>query len=171
MESIKDDVNSAVPRYFLGHAYLDLNESEKALNEFTEAARLEPHTAKLYVGLGFAYYKMKNYREAFAALQHAQALDPNADELLSGLGAVYAQLRDYKKAEAMLRAALEREPDHLTNHYNLGMVCVLRKNRNCALSEYNYLRMKGESLANKLFTGIYSDKVIDASAYQSKSRP
>ena len=91
--------------------------------------------------------------------------------MLSGLGAVYAQLHEYKKAAGLLRGAIEREPDHSIDHYNLGIVCLLQKNRDCALEQYNYLRMRTDPLATTLFNGIHSDKVIDVSAYHQRIRP
>jgi tetratricopeptide (TPR) repeat protein len=167
LAAIADDANSAVPRYFLAHTYLDIGDGPKAIATFEDAARLEP-AAKIYVGLAFAYYTVKNYNRALASLQQAKELDPSTPELLSGLGAVYAQLRDYKKAEGVLRQAVEREPDHVADHFNLGMVCLLEKNRDCALSEYNVLRMKSDPLAKTLLDNIDSNKVIDVNAFKAR---
>jgi tetratricopeptide (TPR) repeat protein len=111
---------------------------------------------------------MKKYDLALTALQHAKDLDPNADELLSALGAVYAQMHEYKKAEEIIREALARNPDHPTNHFNLGVVCLMRKNRDCAFSEYNYLRLKDDPRAEILLSRINSNKVLDASAYKPR---
>lgn len=166
--AIKEE-DSGVPLYFLGHTYLDLGDELKAVATFEDAARFEPRSARIFVGLGFAYYSTKDYNHALTALEHAKAIDPNADELWSGLGLVYARLHEYKKAEEVLREALAREPDNVTDHFNLGAVCLLRKNRDCALSEYNYLRIKNDPRAQALFGSIYSSRVIDARAY--KPRP
>jgi len=48
------------------------------------------------------------------------------------------------------------------------MVCLQRKNRDCALSEYNYLRLKSDLLAQTLLGGIYSNKILDARAYRAQ---
>jgi tetratricopeptide (TPR) repeat protein len=170
LEAIGKRDHSAVPQYYLGYAYLDLGESKKAIGAFEQSARIEPTTAKIFVGLAFGYYQLKKYDRALSYFQQAHKLDPDTEELLSGLGVVYAQLRKYDQAELTLRAALERDPDHPTNRFNLGIVCLLRKNRECALREYNYLKMAGDPLAKKLFASIYRDKVVDVTAYGNKPR-
>jgi hypothetical protein len=48
------------------------------------------------------------------------------------------------------------------------MVCLARKDRNCALSQYNYLKIMGHSLAKPRFRAVFSGRIVDASAYQSK---
>ena len=43
---------------------------KKGLSAFQEAVRIEPHTARVHVGLGFACLKLEKYQEA---LQHFRA--------------------------------------------------------------------------------------------------
>lgn len=159
--------DSAVPYYFLGSAYLDSGKAKKAVDAFEQALRLEPRTARIHVGLGFAYFKLKQHDKALGYFQQAYKLDPEVAHALSGMGATYAELREYRKAEEVLREALTFR-DNPTVRYNLGMVCLARKNRDCALSQYNYLKIMGHSLAKSLFRAVFRGKIVDASAYQSK---
>lgn len=170
LEAARNYATSAVPKYFLGHAYLDLGDMPKSISAFEEAARIEPTTAKVFIGLGTAYFKANKYERALSSFQQARQLDGKVNEALSGIGAAYAQLRKYDKAEAVLREVLLRDPGHHVSRYNLGVVCLLRKNRECALTQYNYLKMNGDVLAKRLFTSIHGDKVVDVTAYQNQHR-
>ena len=161
--------DSAVPYYFLGSAYLDSGKVKKAVNAFEQAMRLEPRTARIYVGLGFAYFKLKQHDKALGYFKQAYKLDPEVGHALSGMGATYAELGEYRKAEEVLRNALTLR-DNPTVRYNLGMVCLARKDRDCALSQYNYLKIMGHSLAKPLFRAVFREKIVDASAYQNNQR-
>ena len=155
--------DSAVPQYFLGLAYLDLGEVDKALSALLKAVRLEPEAAKIHVGLGFAYFKLNRSQEAIKSFEHARTLDPKVRHALVGIGATYAQMKDYVKAESTLREAIALEPDNPTAQYNLGMVCLARSNRDCALSQYNRLKIMGHPLAKTLFNSLFHDRVVSVS--------
>lgn len=165
---VKNDPAAAGSRYFLGHAYLNAGDTQDSIKFFEEAARLEPATAKIYVGLGFACYRAKQYGRALSYFQRARELDENTPDVFSGIGVAYADMRKFDKAELALREAISRDPEHGVNHFNLGIVCLQRKNRDCALGEYNFLKMTSDPLAKTLFSTMNGDKLIDATAYESR---
>src|SRR5688572_28865178 len=70
---------------------------------------------------------------------------------------------DYETAEEILREAVSSDPDNPIAQFNLGIVCLARKNRDCALSQYNRLKTMDHSLAKSLFTTIFRARVVDAS--------
>jgi hypothetical protein len=47
-------------------------------------------------------------------------------------------------------------------HYNLGLACLVGKQRDCALQQYNVLKMSDSSLAESLFSEIFSGKIVNA---------
>lgn len=145
---------------------MDLGENQKALSALQQAARIEPRTARVYVGLGFACFKLKKYEEALKHFEHARKLDVTAEHALLGLGVAHAQLEDYEKAENALREAVSSNPDNPVAHFNLGIVCLARQNRDCALSQYNQLKTMDHALAETLFTTLFRDRVVDASNYK-----
>ena len=97
-------------------------------------------------------------------------LDEDVADALSGMGATYAQLRNYRTAEKVLREALSSEPDDATIRFNLGIVCLARKNRDCALSQYNHLKKKNGPLADRLFDMVFKNRVVNAAVYKPKPR-
>ena len=157
------DPDSGASHYFLGVAYMDLGEIEKALTALQRAARIEPRTARIYVGLGFVCLHLKKYEDALKHFEHARKLNARANHVVLGLGTTYAQLKDYEKAENLLREGVSADPDNPLARYNLGIVCLARRNRDCALSQYNRLKMMDHSLANTLFTTMFRDRIVDAS--------
>jgi tetratricopeptide (TPR) repeat protein len=64
LRAANNDPDSAAPQYFLSVAYMDLGQTEKALSVLQKAARIEPRTARIHVGLGFASFKLKKYQNA-----------------------------------------------------------------------------------------------------------
>lgn len=159
------DRGSAAPHYFLGTSYMDLGENRKALRAFQQAARIEPRTARIHIGLGFACFKLEQYEEALKHFARAQKLNARAEHALLGLGVAYAQLKEYEKAERALREAIAADPDNPVARFNLGIVCLARGNQDCALSQYNRLKIMGHTLGKTLFTTIFRGRVVDASFY------
>ena len=70
------------------------------------------------------------------------------------MGAAFAQLKDYRNADRALRQEIGSNPDDAIARFNLGVVCLARQNRDCALTQYNYLKILEHSLAKTLFTSI-----------------
>jgi VWFA-related protein len=60
----------------LGTAYLNLNQNEKARDEFSKAALLDDHMPNSYLNLGCAQLALKEYPEAEATFQKASSLAP-----------------------------------------------------------------------------------------------
>jgi VWFA-related protein len=60
----------------LGTAYLNLNQNEKARDEFSEAASLDDHMPNSYLNLGCAQLALKEYPKAEATFQKASSLAP-----------------------------------------------------------------------------------------------
>ena len=166
LSAANNNPDSAAPQYFLGVAYIDLGETEKGLSALQKAVRIEPRTPRIHVGLGFACFKLGKYQEALKHFELARKLDGKADHAMLGLGVTYAQLKDYETAEKFLREAVSSDPDDPTAQFNLGIVCLARRNRDCALSRYNRLKMMDHSLAKTLFTALFRDRVLDASTHE-----
>ena len=158
--------DSAVPQYFLGIAYMDRGDPEKAQGALESAARIEPRSPRIHVALGFACLQLQKYRDALKHFENATTLNEKTPDALTGLGITYARLKDYEKAEGALRQALSLDSDEAAASFNLGIVCLVRGNRDCALSQYNRLKRMDHSLAKPLFTAMFRDRVLDASKYE-----
>ena len=61
------------------------------------------------------------------------------------------QMKDYERAEYAFRQAVVSDSNNSTARFKLGVACLARRNRDCALSEYNRLKMSDDELAKRLF--------------------
>ena len=105
----------------LGLAYLERNESPRALLAFQKAVRADPRSAEAHNWLGVALAAKSDLPGAIAAFRQAVALDPRYGRAYSNLGSALAKSGDYSEAVLVLEKALGLEPNSLGAHFNLGM--------------------------------------------------
>jgi tetratricopeptide (TPR) repeat protein len=75
-----------------------------AITHFTEAIRLNPKSARSYMGRGLTYIMLHDQAHATPDLQQALIIDPNlSTELEQQVRGDYARLRDIAGAQQMLR--------------------------------------------------------------------
>jgi tetratricopeptide (TPR) repeat protein len=67
----------AVAHFDSGMAFLERQEYDKAINDFTEAIRLDPNVAIIYFNRGNAYYDRGNLDKASNDYNEAIRLNPN----------------------------------------------------------------------------------------------
>ena len=124
--------------YNQGNAYYKLGDYEGAIENFSQALRIDPKDAKLYVNRGNARYEIaqhsgdpdKEYKRAISDFNHALRLDPQEAEAYVSRGSVryvIAQYskdpdKDYKAAIADFNQALNRKPDDAKAYVKRGIV-------------------------------------------------
>jgi tetratricopeptide (TPR) repeat protein len=153
----------SAPNYFIGLAKFDAGEYAEALAFFLRARTLQPEAAPTYVAIGFTQYRLKNFKEALANFTRAIQLEPS-EPALNGKGVSYVSLKKYSEAEESFRQALAVAPNSFQTRFNLGMVCLIREKRDCALRNYNFLKMFNPPLADRLFEKIVAGRVLDLRA-------
>ena len=79
----------------LGTAYLNLNQNEKASEEFSEAASLDDHLPNSYINLGCAQLALKQYADAEATFRKASSLAPLDTQLQLALAYGEFANKDY----------------------------------------------------------------------------
>lgn len=80
-----------------------------AIYFYSEAIRLDPHSASAYQKRGEAYLKQEAYQEAIADLTETIRLDPAAISAYRQRGFAYLRLADYREAIADLDVAIDRD--------------------------------------------------------------
>ena len=88
-----------------GLAYDGLNQPEKALEKFRQAAAIEP-TAHIYTQIGYIYAKRSAWKEAMEAFDTAQKLDANFAITYMYKGQVYLATNQPAAAVAEFQHAL-----------------------------------------------------------------
>ncbi len=112
--------------YSRGRAFLEIRNIEKAIPEFQQAIRLDPHYALAYTGLADAYSahalftssaNAEFYNQARALAEKALTLDPHLSEAHTALGRVrYLHDWDWAGAEKSFRRAVELNPNNVKAH-------------------------------------------------------
>ena len=87
----------------LGTAYLNLNENEKARDQFSQAASLDDHMPNSYLNLGCAQLALKQYPDAEETFRKASLLAPLDTQLQLALAYGEFANKDYPAVIATMR--------------------------------------------------------------------
>ena len=104
----------------LGIAYGNLKQTDKAIEAYREALRINPEHADAWISLGNAYGRLKQIDKAIEAFLEALRINPEYAEAWSNLGNAYDDLKQTDKAIAAHREALRINPEHADAWNNLG---------------------------------------------------
>ena len=101
IQSGRDSVsNRALAFVSRGTAYYQKGAFDRAINDFTEAIRIDPKNAIAFGIRGHAYSKKRNVDEAIADYNEAIRLNPKDDSAFYFRGEAYRQKADYDRAIA-----------------------------------------------------------------------
>lgn len=100
----------------------DKKNYREAVNDATEAIRLDPANVNAYTCRGYAYSELGNYRDAVADLNKVIELDPNNAKAYGVRGVALANTGDNKKAVADFDKAISLKPNDVANYENRGLV-------------------------------------------------
>ncbi|HZY02824.1 MAG TPA: tetratricopeptide repeat protein [Anaeromyxobacteraceae bacterium] len=109
------------PRDNLGLALAHLGREPEAVEQFREAARLDPGNARAWNNLGVALAKLGRPGEAEVAFRSAIRAFPDHAEAHHNLGRIYlVDLGRYQEAAALFQRAIALRPDYPEAYANLG---------------------------------------------------
>eukprot|EP00760_Papus_ankaliazontas_P014107 PhM_4_TR15957/c0_g1_i1/m.102859/K19673/TTC21B, IFT139; tetratricopeptide repeat protein 21B len=92
---------------FLGEAYLNIQEPEKAIAALEKARTMDPHDADLAGKIGRALMITHDYQRALRYYRESVAAEPSRWALRHDLAGLYTRLGDFDKAIAVLREGLD----------------------------------------------------------------
>jgi tetratricopeptide (TPR) repeat protein len=105
-----------------GIAYRELNEPEKALEDFNRAIALDPDDARAYGNRGITQRALKQYEQALSDLNRALSLDDTMDWVHVARGEVYRHIGEYQRALEDFNRALAIDPDYAAAYAGRGRV-------------------------------------------------
>ncbi len=138
-----------------GFEPLVLRSSEASLNQATSE---ENPLFLTHLNEGLTYLKKRDYRQ----------LQPDLSDSYLGEGITLVAMRKFGPARQAFKQALEVDPDNADARFNLGITCYVERRRDCALQQYNYLKIIDSSLADKLFRHLFSGRILDVRTTQAK---
>ncbi len=128
--------HNAPLRAELAACYLEANRLDDALQQLTEAARLDSQAGRHY-DVGRVLLLMTKYDAAEAALRQALALRPDFAEAIYALGIVKHGQNQLDEAIELYTSALKRDASNAAGHYNLGRALASRRQLERAIESYH----------------------------------
>ena len=119
-----------------GIAQEDLNNLADAIEDYTQAIKLNPEYRALYHYRGLAYDRDGKSDLAIADFSEAIRLDPTDTEALLYRGLAYAAQSDYDKALADYNTALEHDPENEDALSARGETHEARGERDLAIADF-----------------------------------
>jgi Flp pilus assembly protein TadD len=127
LRQIDSDKTKSVVLGNQGNSALAQGNAEDAINNYTEALRLEPRNAKLYYDLSLAYRRRGDSRAELSSLKQAEACDPALAIVHDQLGVLYMEAGNQDSAEDEFSKALALQPEFTDALNNLG--CLEKRER------------------------------------------
>ncbi|MBW2168177.1 MAG: tetratricopeptide repeat protein [Deltaproteobacteria bacterium] len=106
---------------YTANAYLQLNETEKAIKSYKTSITLNPYRDDTHITLGNLYFAEKCYSEAESEYKEAVRLNPNANNYYA-LGQAYLESGKYSDAENVFNRIRRLEPDKPNGNFGLGLI-------------------------------------------------
>ena len=103
-----------------GFEYLNNGDYDSAIEEFTQAIKLNPDDADAYINRGIVCSDNGDYYWAIANFTQAIRLDPNDAETYYNRGFAYSIIGDNDRATANYTQALRLDPYHFGANLQLG---------------------------------------------------
>ncbi|RPI68167.1 MAG: tetratricopeptide repeat protein, partial [Ignavibacteriales bacterium] len=120
----------------------------KAIEEFSQALKLQPNNAEAYTATGYVYRRMGNFKLALQNMLKGLSLDPLSNEYAFNTAETYYLLRDYPNANKHLKQNNDLNPGNIYNRI---------------LFAQNYIDWKGDTkTASDIMRGSKEGEYLDA---------
>ena len=106
--------NTAEYHLVLAKAYLNRQETDKAIGELTRAGEVNPQVPFLHFNLGLAYMRSGDNDRAESEFRNDIKIEPDLADNYEQLGILYSRTQRDAQAEKSYRDALRYDPNRLT---------------------------------------------------------
>ncbi|EON74811.1 hypothetical protein ADIS_4712 [Lunatimonas lonarensis] len=149
-------------------AYEELEDYQKAKEDYRMILKYQPTYAQAYAGLGKIAWKEDNLPEAEKLLLKAAMHDPEDYDILVLLGRTMIKNQRFKSAEEFLQLAIEREPERPQPYFYLGIARGYQGDGLGVVTALNaYLNLESDNISAHYNRGFalmklgYSDWAIE----------
>jgi len=146
------------------------DDSEAALEEYYQAAKLDPDNESLVLEVSRRFLQGKQPERALEVLAKAAGRPSASGAVFARLGMVYAQLGKYDQAVAADRSAIKRAPTSLTGYQNLFLTYLQNKHAPDALKVLDEAGRQPNTDADFLvsLSELYATFVLQAPGQKDK---
>ena len=120
-----------------GLEYLNNGEYDLAIEDFSQAIRMEPDNADAYINRGDAYYWRDEYDPAITDYNQAILLDPNIARAYNKRGNAYDSKGEYDRAIENYSQAILLDPNYAGAYTNRGNTYVRKGEDDQAIENHN----------------------------------
>jgi len=162
--------SSALSHYIMGVMYEDLGDIDKAIEEYTKAAKADNDTSSIHLNLASSYIKKSDFPKAIEELKIASLLSPEAIEPHAILAILYSSQNKLDLATAEYEAALKNasklDPRNTEIYKGLGAVYLQGKKLKEAEGAYRMIieLAPNDAQAHFYLGSIYSESRNSSSA-------
>ncbi len=128
LEVIDEDPYSCLAWYNLGHAYLNLDQHEEAIDAFGYVMVIDDKFEFAYSDCADAYFSCGMYEKALEIHEEYIELFDADVEVYTKSGMCYEQLGQIEKAKLFYLSAIEIDPENDLPHYRLGE-CLAKEDK------------------------------------------
>lgn len=139
--------------------YLNVDESDKAIDEYTLAIKFDPKYKSYYISRAQIFYNLSQYDKADEDYNKVLELDEGNSQALAGLGRNLSAQKKFKEAEKVLTQVIKLSPEYVSGYYYRSIVYYQQKKYNDAITDaFNaYLTGENDNSYRDLFVN-YSQK-------------
>lgn len=128
--------------YFSGRAALLARNFNRALEEAQKEAKMNPHRADPHILMGDIYFYLRDYANCISSYQKAIKLREPTSDLYISQARCYRLLGGLDTSLQLLRTAELKEPGNPLVWKEMGAVCEMKENKDCAIEAYRqYLNL------------------------------
>jgi len=140
IETLRNNIhfvpNKTMAYNYLGNAYYEKGESQRAIECYQKALVANPESITAHISLGNAYYKKGALDKAISEYKQVLVIDSRYADAYYNLGVVYDNKGELDKAISEYKQALAIDPRSAKAHFNLGVVYDNKGMLDEAISEY-----------------------------------
>ena len=136
-------------KFFLGLAYISLQNPQKAIEFLEEALKLDPKredVPSIYSYMGICLRDMEQYREAISVLEKGALIDSERTDIHNLMGFCYFKLKEHKKAIEAFHRVLELNPASAIDYANIASNYRDMGNKDMAVRFYKFALELDESI-------------------------
>ena len=122
-------------QYFLGIAYKEIRQYDKAIPHLNKAIQLVPDSMMAQYEMALALYEKGNLKTAATHLEIVVAHSPDWTDARFSLAAIYARVDRVPEAMTHLDVTLELDPNHYRAHLLRGRILSLQGHAGDALPD------------------------------------
>jgi tetratricopeptide (TPR) repeat protein len=145
-------ISHHMTHYNLALAYIEINQQEKAIENFKKAIEIAPGFYNAYNNLGVLMIKQGKYDEAFNNFIKALSYDNNNARAHTNLGFVLLKKGRLEEALIESKKALAAEENFSPAYYNLGVIYKYKKE---FLKAKYYFRLALEKNKKNIMTRLH----------------